>query len=219
MKLTVPSYYPKFKCKAEKCTDSCCIGWEIPIDSDTLSRYGGVSGRLGEKLRESISCEPEAHFTLCENGRCPFLDERGLCELISELGEGILSDVCREHPRYFTVLNDSAFGGVGMGCEEAARLILEETDGEYCTTELRGRDAEECDGELLSVMLQCREKIGNALSDEKLSLAERLISVKEILDLAQREIDCEDAENPKIPTWVGGFDAFAESSNRIFALY
>ena len=27
-----PDFYGKFKCTAEKCRHSCCIGWEIDID-------------------------------------------------------------------------------------------------------------------------------------------------------------------------------------------
>ena len=29
-----PDFYGKFKCTAEKCRHSCCIGWEIDIDDD-----------------------------------------------------------------------------------------------------------------------------------------------------------------------------------------
>ena len=29
MTVTVPSYYKDFKCIADKCRHSCCIGWEI----------------------------------------------------------------------------------------------------------------------------------------------------------------------------------------------
>ena len=39
MKLYAPSYYKKFKCIADKCEHSCCIGWEIDIDEETLEKY------------------------------------------------------------------------------------------------------------------------------------------------------------------------------------
>ena len=33
MKEYIPDYYKDFQCIADKCKDSCCIGWEIMIDS------------------------------------------------------------------------------------------------------------------------------------------------------------------------------------------
>ena len=32
MKEYIPDYYKDFQCIADKCKDSCCIGWEIMID-------------------------------------------------------------------------------------------------------------------------------------------------------------------------------------------
>ena len=39
MKLFAPKYYGSFKCIADKCEHSCCIGWEIDIDDTTLKKY------------------------------------------------------------------------------------------------------------------------------------------------------------------------------------
>lgn len=79
-----PDYYEKFKCIAGECRHSCCIGWEIDIDEEALSRFTSTQGELGEELKSKISCEDTPHFILSENERCPFLDERKLCRLITE---------------------------------------------------------------------------------------------------------------------------------------
>ena len=39
MFVMIPEYYNKFKCIASKCSDNCCIGWEIDIDSKTYEKY------------------------------------------------------------------------------------------------------------------------------------------------------------------------------------
>ena len=39
MKLYAPKYYKNFKCIADKCDHSCCIGWEIDIDSAAYAKY------------------------------------------------------------------------------------------------------------------------------------------------------------------------------------
>ena len=125
MILYAPLYYPRFSCIAEKCRHSCCVGWEIDVDKRTLEKYE----MLGDKdILTSIDREETPHFCLGKNERCPHLDERGLCRIITVHGDGYLCDICREHPRFY---HDTAEGrevGVGMACEEACRLILLETD-------------------------------------------------------------------------------------------
>lgn len=125
MKLVAPEYYEKFKCIAGKCKHSCCIGWEIDVDSDTLDYYNSISGEFGERLKNNIITEGEtAHFCLAENDRCPFLNEKGLCDIIIQLGEEALCQICDDHPRYRNFYSDREEIGVGMSCEAAAMLIL-----------------------------------------------------------------------------------------------
>lgn len=122
MQIRVPEYFLKFKCIADKCQDSCCIGWEIDIDDATRESYANLDTELG---REIVEKTKGGFFPLEKNGRCAFLDAKGLCRIISSVGEGYLCDICREHPRYYGISADGLEGGLGLGCEEAARLILE----------------------------------------------------------------------------------------------
>ena len=121
MTVRVPEYFTEFKCIADKCRDSCCIGWEIDIDERAEAKYKALGGDLGREIAEKTS---HGYFPLCENGRCTFLDASGLCRIISSLGEGYLCDICNEHPRYYGIGKDGIEGGIGLGCEEAARIIL-----------------------------------------------------------------------------------------------
>ncbi len=118
-----PHYYRDFRCIADRCRHSCCVDWEICIDDATLDRYRSV-----EDIIKTVTIyEDGACFTLTEDGRCPHLDERGLCRIILAHGEEHLSDICRLHPRF---VNDVGGGrlelGLGLVCEEACRLILED---------------------------------------------------------------------------------------------
>ena len=121
MLIRVPEYFTSFRCIADRCQDSCCIGWEIDIDDDARIKYEHLNTPLGEEIREKTS---HGYFPLSENGRCAFLDCNGLCRIVSELGEGYLCDICNEHPRYYGVCKDGYEGGLGLSCEEAARMIL-----------------------------------------------------------------------------------------------
>ena len=120
--IRVPEYFVKFKCIADRCQDSCCIGWEIDVDDASRAKYEALYTDLGREIVEKTS---HGCFPLQKNGRCAFLDERGLCRIISALGDGYLCDICREHPRYYGVGDGIIEGGLGLGCEEAARMILE----------------------------------------------------------------------------------------------
>ena len=121
----VPNYYSDFRCIAAACKHSCCIGWEIDVDKDALDRYDRVEGALGKRLKASIDREADPPcFKLTSDERCPFLNENGLCDLITELGEDSLCHICADHPRFRNVMNDRVELGLGLCCEAAATLIL-----------------------------------------------------------------------------------------------
>ena len=118
-----PNYYGKFKCIADRCKHSCCIGWEIDIDEDTMALYNSLQGDFAEKIRDNIEGEPP-HFVLKDGDRCPFLNQKGLCDIISEFGEGAICDICYLHPRFSNFYDEFTETGLGLCCEEAARIIL-----------------------------------------------------------------------------------------------
>ena len=117
-----PCYYNEFKCLAAGCRHSCCIGWEICIDDQTYEKYRQCADILGTvKEGEDGVC-----FALGENGRCPHLNNAGLCNIILSHGEDYLSEICRNHPRFFNYISNNRIeAGLGIVCEEACRLILE----------------------------------------------------------------------------------------------
>ncbi len=117
-----PSYYKSFKCIADRCRHNCCIGWEICIDEATLERYRHLDADIMSTIAD---CDDGACFRLTEDGRCPHLCDTGLCNIIISHGEGLLSDICREHPRFYNNIGGRIEAGLGLVCEEACRLILE----------------------------------------------------------------------------------------------
>lgn len=135
MKLLAPAYYHRFACIADRCTHSCCIGWEIDVDDDTLQKYSALNAPFGKELLQSIDRTDTPHFRLGVNERCPHLEADGLCRIIKELGEGYLCDICREHPRFYHETAQGLEVGLGMACEEACRLILSANDYDVFTAE------------------------------------------------------------------------------------
>jgi len=117
--------YSEFKCKADKCNHSCCKGWEIDIDEDTLGYYKSLDSELGNEIRQNIHEGEDTFFKLTDDKKCPFLKDSGLCKIIEELGEDGLCDICRLHPRFFEDINDYSLAGVGLSCEKASELLFE----------------------------------------------------------------------------------------------
>ena len=177
MKLFAPLYYKEFHCIADRCRHSCCIGWEICIDEHTLETYRALPGAWGDTLRKSIKTGTDgACFSLCRDGKCPHLDEAGLCRIIRELGEGYLCDICREHPRFYNTVGDRMECGVGAVCEEAARLLLSAED--YVSLYEVGT----CEGEPLPLTgnfdpVFARAAIFAVLSDRSLAYINRMKAI------------------------------------------
>ena len=176
MKLFAPDYYKKFKCIADKCKHSCCIGWEIDVDGDTMEKYVSLSSGYGKKIIKSINMEETPHFRLCEDDRCPHLDENGLCRIITNCGESYLCHICREHPRFY---NDTPYGkevGIGMSCEEAARLVL--SSDSYRNIEVIGETEGNAE-ELYFDAVKEREDVYSIISDRSVPYPERLQRLSE----------------------------------------
>ncbi|MBQ8402246.1 MAG: flagellin lysine-N-methylase [Clostridia bacterium] len=128
MKEIIPSYYPKFRCIADRCRHSCCIGWEIDIDEETLQNYDNPAVKLYDRFQKQIDREDAPHFRLDKDERCPFLTDTGLCEIILTMGEENLCQICADHPRFRNFFSDRTEVGLGLCCEAAAELILFQTE-------------------------------------------------------------------------------------------
>ena len=219
MSLYAPDYYKSFHCIASACRHSCCVGWQIPVDDASLYRYRVTGGEMGERLNAAIvEKEGCAAFCLSKEGRCPFLNREGLCDIILTLGEEYLTEICTEHPRFYHTLGKRTELGLGLACEEAARLILTQTaplslvciEGEEAPPDRRTRR-----------LLSERERILSVAQDGGRPLRERLYALlsegrlkKRLLENAlwipfYRSLErLESAFDAALATWETASEAF-----------
>ena len=188
MKLIAPDDYLKFRCIADKCRHSCCIGWEIDIDPATRDKYRRIPGDFGLRLNAAIQDSEVSSFILGENERCPMLNASGLCDLITTLGEEHLCQICADHPRFRSYFADRTEIGLGLCCEEAARLILtRETPMRLTILEDDGNDAflppEEAE------LLALRAALIDRMQDRSLPLERRLDALLDAVDFAIHDRD------------------------------
>ena len=185
MKLFAPEYYKRFKCIADKCRHSCCVGWEIDVDPATLKKYGELPEESRREILDTVELEGGApHFRLSENERCPHLSETGLCNIITQHGEHLLCDICREHPRFYNLSKDRVELGIGAVCEVAAGLILSSENyadmlpvGDICG------DGELCEFDFSSE----RDAVYKILSERGLPYGERLEKIEKSYTLPPRD--------------------------------
>lgn len=172
MILTFPTFYRDFKCIADRCTDSCCIGWEIDIDSAAYEKYR----LMPRNFQKNIAvCDGVAHFVLTEDERCPFLQKDGLCKIILEHSEDMLCDICREHPRFYEWYGNYKDAGVGLCCEEAVRLLLEsEKPLEYETVETQEISDDDTPEDICRSVFELRKGLFSIINDRSLTLFERI---------------------------------------------
>lgn len=174
MKLYAPAYYKDFACIADRCTHSCCIGWEIDVDADTLDFYQTLEGDYASTIRDSIAYGDTPHFALAAHDRCPHLDKQGLCRIINAYGQDALCEICREHPRFYHQTPHGMEAGLGLACEEACRTVL--GSDAFAQMILIGEVEGEADKDAYDATLP-RTRIYEILQDASLSYDDRLARI------------------------------------------
>lgn len=121
-----PQYYKDFKCIADRCVHNCCKGgWLIELTEEMVQKYNSIPGPFGEQLRQSVTVDEEGSYVFqLVDGVCPHLGTTGLCNVFGELGESCMGTVCREFPRFSLHYGKVVETGIGLACEEAARIIM-----------------------------------------------------------------------------------------------
>ena len=192
MNIYVPDYFKKFRCVADRCPDTCCAGWEVYVDPESAEKYRKIGGNIGEKLKKVMVKDEDGDdiFTLTDCNRCPFLNDSNLCELIKNCGEESVSKTCEMFPRYYEDFGDFREMGLGMGCPEAARIILENDEPldfvKYGRTDNTNK---EVDGEFLEMLIGLRNMIFDILEDEESSFRNKIRDILETVQDIQNELD------------------------------
>jgi lysine-N-methylase len=176
-----------------------------------MEKYESLSEGYGAEILKSIDKEETPHFRLSENDRCPHLDGRGLCRIITELGEGFLCHICREHPRFY---NDTPYGkevGLGLSCEEAARIVLS-SDSYANIVEIGESEDEEAN--FFFDPIPRRERIFSILSDRSRPYEERLAAIGEEYDVSTDMVTEE-----RWKELLGDLEYLDEGNRELFSCY
>lgn len=188
-----PHYYEKFSCTASKCPDTCCAGWQIVIDENSLERYSNISGDFGIRLLNSVDWA-EGVFEQYEK-RCSFLNSENLCDIYKELGAEALCDTCRLYPRHIEEFENLREFSLSLSCPVAAKMILECREPvkfleEQDEKEEFEEDFEDFDFLLFDCLLEVREKLFSIVQDRTISIEQRMCYILGIAKNMQEALDC-----------------------------
>lgn len=128
MRINKPEYYDSFACIGGECSFSCCQEWKIAVDEDTKDKWKQYSSNTSrgevEGLDSLLYTEGDCDYIrLHSDGKCPFLNENGLCNVVLKYGEQGISKTCHTFPREMHCFDGMVEYTLAMGCPKALELL------------------------------------------------------------------------------------------------
>ena len=193
MKIVKPTFYKNFKCIAGDCPDSCCQGWEVDADSDSLEYYKTLDNSLEIKKRiDSVLSKDEFDntiFTLAPKKRCPFLNDENLCDMHIAIGGEHTPYTCRTFPRFIYDFGATREIGISFSCPVASDMMYNtesfdfETDINSDLPTLNDIDAEK-----YFLFLKGRAEAYKIAKDKSKNIRERLNALLDLGVLLQEKL-------------------------------
>lgn len=209
MKVLKPFYYDDFKCIANKCIDSCCIGWQINIDEKTYKKYKKVKGVFGKNLKEGItrirsnSNQLEYGKMKLKDKKCSMLNEENLCNIYINLGEDYLCSTCKVYPRDINKYGEIYERNLYMSCPEIARYFVKYKGNFYfnmAEENLSDLDKQyivdkSYDKNLYTILWHSRSLAMEIIQFKEIEIWKRIIFLKMLTDKVQNLINEENYED------------------------
>ena len=178
MLITIPDYYQDFECIADKCEDTCCAGWQIVIDKETLKKYTKIKGGFKKEIFKNVNWL-QGTFKQDKNKRCAFLNDKNLCDLYLSQGEEGFCKTCREYPRHTEEFEGVREITLSISCPEVARILMNRMEPvQFLSEEKEGEEEfEDFDPFLYSILEDARKEMITILQNRNLTISDRVLLV------------------------------------------
>ena len=192
MRYSKPHFYDTFECLADRCPDTCCAGWQIVIDEESLETYRQEKSAFGNRLANSIDWE-EGTF-LQYDRRCAFLNDDNFCDIYIEMSPDALCETCRRYPRHIEEYDGLREMSLSLSCPEAARIMLscrEKVAFETWETEEEedSFEEDEMDFLLFTRLEDAREVMTQIIQNRDLDIRKRIALVEALAEEMQQCLD------------------------------
>ena len=236
MILRTPEYYENFKCIAGECPDSCCQGWEVDADADSLAYYKTISGDIRKRIDSVLDKDEFGNtiFRLAEKKRCPFLNAENLCDMHIAIGGEHTPYTCRMFPRFINDFGNVREMGISFSCPVASDMIFNEKEPIAFCDEQNDLPPQlnDIDAQTYYYMLKARKEAYKIVQDRSVPIKERMVRLLDFAVELQEDLDdypqpCDDIDffdvfrNPELinPEWTQRVDngKYNPVSNEIFS--
>ncbi|MDE6110341.1 MAG: flagellin lysine-N-methylase, partial [Eubacterium sp.] len=193
MKLVTPSFYKNFECIAGACPDSCCQGWEVDADEESLAYYKTLSGGLRERIDSVLDKDEYGNtiFRLADKKRCPFLNSENLCDMHIAIGGEHTPYTCRTFPRFINDFGGTREMGISFSCPVASDMMWNLDEDFDFDTEINSLppSINDIDAELYFKLLTYRKKAYSIIQNREADIKERLVNLLDFASDIQKELD------------------------------
>lgn len=175
--------YNEFKCIADKCKFTCCSGWDINIDNNTYGKWNKEKSKCTYIL-EKIRVIDSEYIIVDKKTKdsCPFLDEKGLCNIVKENGDEYLSLTCQGFPRIENVFEEIRELTLSCSCPEVIDIIEKSKDEVKLIISNKTNEVD------LPIEIKIRDTIIKIIKEKDLSIEGKiLIAYKMILNILNEE--------------------------------
>lgn len=174
--------YDSFKCIADKCKFTCCSGWDINIDSNTYEKWNKEKNKCKDILNKLKFIDNDyIIINKKTNDTCPFLDNRGLCNIVKSNGDEYLSLTCQRFPRIENTFEGIKELTLSCSCPEVVDIIgkIEE---EIILVNCNNDDTD------IPIEIKIRDTIIKIIKEKNLNIESKLIvSYRMLLNILNNE--------------------------------
>ncbi len=191
MEIRYPKDYRNFQCIAGACPDTCCAGWEIPVDRASERRYRAARKTMANQMfARKLEKYVRDGRIVSDDVTCPFLNRDGLCEMYIEMGPEALCHTCARHPRHLEDYGNLCEMVLLISCPEAARMLLEDHEDGFYMRQMPEKtgNLDGVDERFLEVLLEVRALVWELAKDERTPFAVRLGYIAALAHDIQRRI-------------------------------
>ncbi len=208
MILKTPSFYKDFKCIAGDCPDSCCQGWEVDADDESLEFYKTLTGDIRHRIDSVLDTDEfnNTIFKLADKKRCPFLNNENLCDMHIAIGGEHTPYTCRMFPRFINDFGGTREMGVSFSCPVAADMMFDLKESMRFVSEVNDLPPalNEIDAQTYFFLVKARERAFEIIRNQSIPVAQRLIDLLDYGVKLQEELDTYEEGQET----VGFFDVF-----------
>jgi len=186
-----PNYYKEFSCIADKCEATCCAGWQIVVDEESLKKYEEVTGEFQQRIRDGVDFK-EGVFYQRKGKRCAFLNEQNLCDMYIALGEDSFCETCRRYPRHIEEFENVREFTLSASCPEVAGILLSQKEPvQFYEVEVEAPEEEfdDFDPVVYEKLLEARGEMVKLLQNRTIPIKERATALWDFIQVFQDGMD------------------------------